>query len=259
MDQIQHQETRPRGIYLLPNLFTISSIFAGFYAIISTLKGNFESAAISIFIAMIMDSLDGRVARLTNTMTDFGAELDSLADMVSFAIAPAVLVYSFALFNLGKLGWLSAFVFAVAVALRLARFNTQLSKLGKRYFQGLPCPAGAAVIVGIIWSAIELNISSTAFSIILAIITVITGILMVSNIRYRSFKDTDFKNHVRFMVILLTVLIIVLISVDPAFVLCIIFTTYAISGPIATTYGLQKKKRAKKHLLKSLNIHYGQQ
>lgn len=247
------KDQRPRGIYLLPNLFTIGALFAGFYSIIASMKGNLESASISIFLAMIMDSLDGRIARLTNTMSAFGAELDSLADMVSFAIAPAVLVYVAALSDLGKLGWLTAFLYTVAVALRLARFNTQLGKFGKRYFQGLPCPAGAAVISSIVWAALELDIAPKPLCIFLAAITIFVSLLMVSNIRFRSFKDIDLKNHVPFVVILGTVLVIVLISVDPSLVLFIIFSGYAISGPIATIWGLRQKKRARKALLKKVN------
>ena len=252
MNEQNPKERRPRGIYLLPNLFTIGSLFAGFYAIVAAFKGSYEPAAISIFIAMIMDSLDGRVARLTNTMTPFGAELDSLADMVSFAIAPALLIYSWALSDLGKFGWLSVFIYTVSVALRLARFNTQVG--GKHYFQGLPCPAGAAVVTSLVWVGSDLSISQPTVNILLALVTILISALMVSNVRYRSFKDTDFKNNVPFVVILATVLIIVLISVSPAIVLLAVFSAYAISGPIMTIWGLQQRKRLKKELLKKRRL-----
>jgi CDP-diacylglycerol---serine O-phosphatidyltransferase len=244
--ELATKDQRPRGIFLLPNLFTIGALFAGFYAIVATLKGNFESAAFSIFIAMIMDALDGRVARLTNTMTAFGAELDSLSDMVCFAVAPALLIYSSSLCDLGKYGWITAFIYTVAVALRLARFNTQLGKFGKRYFQGLPCPAGAAVITSIVWSALDLEIATKPFAILLAIITILISIFMVSNIRYRSFKDIDFKNNVSFVYILLVVLIVVLVSIYPSLVLFSAFTGYAFSGPIVTIWGLRQRKLARK-------------
>lgn len=238
-----------RGIYLLPNLFTIGSFFAGFYAIIASFAGNYNNAAIAIFIAMIMDSLDGRVARLTNTMTSFGAEFDSLGDMVSFAVAPAVLAYTWTLSTLGKFGWLAAFIYMVAVALRLARFNTQLGNIDKRYFQGMPCPAAAAVVTSLIWICYDFEIVNKLAAIILASIMIIIGILMVSNIRFRSFKDTELKQHVPFVVFLVAVLIIVLITFDPSKVLFVIFTGYAISGPAATIWGLRQKRRLRKNFL----------
>ena len=243
-------ETRSRGIYLLPNLFTIGSFFAGFFAIIASYFSNYENAAIAIFIAMVMDSLDGRVARLTNTMTAFGAQLDSLADVISFAVAPAVLAYTWSLSTLGKFGWIVAFVYMIAVALRLARFNTQLGTADKRYFQGLACPAAAAVVSGFIWVCYDCEISSKPAVLALACIMLFVGVLMVSNIRFRSFKDAELKQNVRFVVILAMVFIVALITFDPAKVLFILFAGYALSGPIATIWGLQQKKRQRKRLLK---------
>ena len=163
---------KPRGIYLLPNLFTICSIFAGFFSMVSSFKGDYEIAAMAIFIAMIMDTLDGSVARLTNTLTPFGAQLDSLADMVSFAIAPALLVYTWNLYTLGKFGWISAFIYAVAVALRLARFNTQLEHPEKRFFQGLPCPSGAAIITSLVWISFDLGLTGKTIAITTAIVKI---------------------------------------------------------------------------------------
>lgn len=242
----QQKNGRRRGIYILPNIFTISALFAGFYAIIASGKGIYDNAAIAIFIAMIMDSLDGRIARLTNTVTDFGIQLDSLSDMVSFGIAPALVVYYWTLYNLGKLGWLCAFIYAVAVILRLARFNVQVKKIDKRYFQGLACTPAAGVIAGMVWTCSDFGLSGWIISIAAVAITVLIGILMVSKIRYRSFKDIDLKNNVTFFTILLLVLIIVLIAIAPAQILFIVFSLYALSGPVMTFWQLRKKRRQKK-------------
>lgn len=241
---------RPRGIYLLPNLFTIGALFAGFFAIISAFKGSCDHAAIAIFLAMIMDSLDGRVARLTNTMTNFGAEFDSLSDMVAFAIAPALLAYSWNLSSLGKFGWVAAFIYAVAVALRLARFNTQVGITGKKYFQGLPCPAGAAIVTSLVWICFDYTFTNQTTIWLLALTMIVVAALMVSNIRYYSFKEIEFKNNVRFVVILIVVLIIALVSIDPEKVLFVIFAGYALSGPIGTIWGLRQKKRLRKSTIK---------
>ena len=237
---------KPRGIYLLPNLFTIGALFAGFFSIISSFKGNCDVAAIAILLAMIMDSLDGRVARMTNTMTSFGAEFDSLSDMVCFAVAPALLAYSWNLSSLGKLGWTASFIYTVAVALRLARFNTQVDNTGKKYFQGLPCPAAAAIVSSLVWICFDYEFTNQTTIWFIATTMILVAILMVSNIRYRSFKDIEPKHNVRFAVILITVLIIALISIDPEKVLFVVFASYAISGPIGTIWGLRQKKRLRK-------------
>ena len=244
---------RPRGIYILPNLFTIGSLFAGFFAIVSSLKGNYEIAAISIFLAMVMDTIDGRVARLTNTMTAFGAQFDSMADMVSFAVAPAFLAYTWGLHTLGKLGWITAFIYTVAVALRLSRFNTQIDHVDKRYFQGLSSPASAAVVSSMIWICSDFAFTGLITTIILACTMVLLGALMVGNIRYRSFKDAELKRSVRFVMIIAMVLIVVLISIDPAKVLFTVSVGYAISGPIATIWGLQQKKKQRRRSLQHKN------
>lgn len=231
---------RSRSIYLLPNLFTISALFAGFYAIVAAMKGHFNTAALSIFIAMVLDSLDGRIARLTNTQSAFGAQLDSLSDMVSFGVAPALVVYTWSLSSLGKIGWLSSFLFAVATALRLARFNTASADASasdaKRYFRGLACPAGAACIASLVWMADEWGIAGPSINLLVAFITVLLAMLMVSNVRYRSFKDFDLKGRVPFMVILGIVLVYVLISLDPPQVLFVIFFGYALYGPVWDAY-----------------------
>ncbi len=243
MAKVSSDKQRRRGIYLLPNLFTITALFAGFYAIVASMRGHFETAAIAIFVAMIMDSLDGRVARLTHTESEFGAQLDSLADMVSFGVAPALVIYLWSLDSIGKVGWLGAFVFTVAVALRLARFNTQLGEGGKRYFKGLPCPAGAGVIAGMVWAASDLGMRGDTLSWVVMFITVSVGLLMVSNIRYRSFKDLDLKGTVSFVAILVVVLILVLVALDPPQLLFAIFFLYALSGPVAFLW--QGKRRAR--------------
>jgi CDP-diacylglycerol---serine O-phosphatidyltransferase len=236
---------RARGIYLLPNLFTLSALFAGFYAVVSAMKGNFEHSAIAIFVAMIMDSLDGRVARLTNTQTPFGAELDSLSDMVSFGVAPALVIYSFALSYVGKLGWLVAFIYAAAGALRLARFNIRHSH-DKRYFQGLPIPAAAAIVASLVWVCVDYSISGFSIRWIAFCMTLIVGLLMVSNVHYRSFKDLDLKGNVSFMVILFIVFIFVLISIDPPDVFLLLFVIYGISGPLTEFWHIYRKRRFKR-------------
>lgn len=237
---------RRRGIYLLPNLLTIAGLFAGFYAIVSAMEGYFNYAAIAIFIAMLMDFFDGRVARLTNTQSAFGAELDSLSDMVSFGVAPALVIYSWSLEGLGKLGWLAAFVFAAAGALRLARFNTQVLVADKRYFQGLPIPAAAGVLASMVWLCVDSEILGNMVSIFTAILAVLVAILMVSNMRYYSFKEIDLKGKVPFVAILLVVLVFVGISLDPPKILFLIFFGYALSGPILTLYALYKKRALRK-------------
>jgi CDP-diacylglycerol--serine O-phosphatidyltransferase len=238
-------ENRGRGIYLLPNLFTLTALFAGFYSIVAAMIGRFELAAIAIFIAMILDALDGRVARLTNTQTNFGAELDSLSDMVSFGVAPALLSYSWSLHALGKIGWLAAFIFTATVALRLARFNTRKST-DKRYFQGLACPAGAGIVASIIWLAEQQGFVGISFSIPMAIVTVGIGLLMVSNFPYRSFKDLDLKDRIPFFAMLLVALVLVLIAMDPPKVLFITLIGYGLSGPLVRLWVMLKKRRGLK-------------
>jgi CDP-diacylglycerol---serine O-phosphatidyltransferase len=233
---------RHRGIYLLPNLFTTGCLFSGFYAIVAAMGGRFEAAAIAIFIAMILDGLDGRVARMTNTQSAFGAEYDSLADMVSFGLAPALVVYVWALSDLGKLGWLGAFVYTAGTALRLARFNTQVGRADKRYFQGLASPAAAAVVAGMVWVGQDYQAEGTAMSIFATLLTVCVGLLMVSNVRYRSFKDLDLKGKVPFVAILAVVLVFVLVSLDPPQVLFAGFLVYAVSGPVGTLLSLRKRR-----------------
>lgn len=237
---------RRRGIYLLPNLFTTAGLFAGFYAIVAGMNGRYEAAAVAIFVAMVMDGIDGRIARLTHTQSDFGAEYDSLADMVSFGLAPALVVYSWGLHFLGKFGWLAAFVYAACAALRLARFNTQIGIIDKRYFQGLASPAAAAIIAGMVWSAHDFELQGTAIMVVALLITVLVSVLMVSKIRYYSFKDFNLKNKVPFLALLGLVSVIVLISSDPPRILLAVFLLYGISGPVLTLMQLRSKRLARK-------------
>jgi len=243
LEQNKFVKTRPRGIYLLPNLFTTAALFFGFYSIVAAVKGSFDIAAIAIFIAMVLDGLDGRVARMTNTQTAFGAEYDSLSDMVGFAIAPALLVYVWSLHTLGKMGWLVSFVYAAATALRLARFNTQAHDTDKRYFQGLPCPAAAAVVGGMVWCANYYDISGLYIAIPAAVVTFCAGALMVSRIRYYSFKQIDFTGKVSFIMIVVSVIVIAGIAIDPPQILFGIFLIFAASGPVMTLWQLRKMRR----------------
>jgi CDP-diacylglycerol--serine O-phosphatidyltransferase len=230
---------KSRGIYLLPNLFTTAAFFSGFYAIVAATNDKFEQAAVAVVIAMILDGVDGRVARMTNTQSEFGAEYDSLADLASFGLAPALVMYEWSLssmrdisWQMGKLGWLAAFIYAVAAALRLARFNTKASSTDKRYFQGLPSPSAAAVIVGMVWLCFDENIAGEDVAYLAWLLTVVIGILMVSKVSYYSFKDVDFQNRVPFFMILIVVLIFVLFAMNPPGVLFAGFFLYAMSGPV---------------------------
>ena len=231
-----------KGIYILPNLFTTGGLFAGFYAIVAATQGKFEPAAVAIFIAMVMDGLDGRVARMTNTTSDFGVEYDSLADMIAFGLSPSLVVYEWALMSKGKLGWLVAFIYVASVALRLARFNTQKVQ-DKRYFQGLPSPAGAAFMAALVWICVDRGVSAQSIVELVLVLTVAIGAAMVSNIRYRSFKDLDLKDRVPFVAILVVVLIYVIISLDPPTVLFFIATVYALSGPLSCLLRWRKRQK----------------
>ena len=244
--QAGDEKKRRRGIYLLPNLFTTGCLFSGFYAVVAAMGGRYEAAVIAVFIAMILDGLDGRVARLTNTQTDFGAQYDSLADMVSFGIAPSLVMYAWSLNQLGKLGWLGAFIYAAAAALRLARFNTQVGVADKRYFQGLASPAAAAAVMGGVWVAVDYGAQGADLVYGAFALTVACGILMVSNVRYRSFKDLDLKGKVPFVALLVVVLVFVFISIDPPQVLFCIFFLYALSGPVFMIPSVRQRRKAKR-------------
>lgn len=245
MDTNEPKKNRRRGIYLLPNLFTTGALFSGFYAITSAMNGQFELSAIAIFIAMVLDGLDGRVARLTNTQSAFGAEYDSMADMISFGAAPALVMYAWSLSALGKAGWVAAFVHAAGAALRLARFNTQLATQDKRYFQGLPSPSAAGIPAGFIWVAVKYEIPLESIQYIGLGMAVCTGLLMVSNFRYYSFKDIDLHGRVSFLWAILVMLLFALLYTNTPLVLFTIFTLYALSGPILTL-GRRRRMRSER-------------
>lgn len=236
---------RPKhGIYWLPNLLTTAALFCGFYSIISGVNGHYEHGAIAIFVAMIFDALDGRVARMANATSEFGAEYDSLSDMVSFGVAPAMLIYSWGLQNLGKLGWVAAFIYVAAAALRLARFNTQVGVADKRYFQGLPSPAAAGILAAFVWVVGDGSIGS--FTMMIALfLTVVAGILMVSNFRYHSFKEFRMKERVPFMTLLFILAVAVIILIDPATLLLLGLLAYAVSGFVMTLVGLKERREAR--------------
>ena len=241
---------RERSIYLLPNLFTTAALFAGFYAIVQSMNGRFEHAAVAIFIAMVLDGLDGRVARLTNTQSAFGAEYDSLSDMVSFGVAPALVLYVWALQPLGKLGWIAAFIYCVCAALRLARFNTKLDESDKRYFQGLPSPAAAALLAGLVWVAYDNGITGTEVFFgwlqmkwLAWIITIFAGLSMVSDLRFYSGKDINLRSSVPFVAVLLIALVFVLISYSPPVVLFAVSLLYALSGYMFWGYTRYRGRR----------------
>ena len=238
-----------KGIFLLPNLFTTGALFAGFYAIIASMKGNFELAAVAIFLAMLLDGLDGRVARLTNTQSAFGAEYDSLADMVSFGVAPSLVLYQWSLIYLadvspllGKLGWLAAFIYTTCTALRLARFNTQVGIADKRYFQGLASPAAAAVVMGAVWVCETYGIEGQDVTYAALILTAVSGGLMVSRFSYYSFKDLDLRQKVPFIAVLAVMLVFVLLSMETSTVLFFAFFLYMLSGPLVSFFRWNRKR-----------------
>lgn len=233
---VNGRTVRRQGIYLLPNLFTTGALFAGFYAIIAAMRGDFESAPIAILFALVFDGLDGRVARLTNTSSKFGAEYDSLSDMVSFGVAPALVVFSWALGDLGKFGWSAAFVYVACAALRLARFNTQIDTADKNYFTGLASPAAATIIASTVWVCHDLGwvgeALPTELAVVVGLLTAIVGFLMISNFPYYSFKGIDFHGRVPFVVMIAVVVIFGLVTLDPPSILLAAFLAYAASGPV---------------------------
>lgn len=236
-------KVRSRGIYLLPNLFTTAALFSGFYAIASAISGRYETAAILIFVSLVLDGLDGRVARMTNTQSDFGAEYDSMADMISFGAAPAIVMYLWSLSSLGQVGLIGAFVHLAGGALRLARFNTQLATQDKNYFQGLPSPAAASLLAGFVWVSEKYQYGAENLPWLVLILTVTTGLLMVSNFRYHSFKDINFKGKVPFVVMIFVMLGFAITLSNPATILCLFFFAYTLSGPIVTIVLMRRKRQ----------------
>jgi CDP-diacylglycerol--serine O-phosphatidyltransferase len=239
---------RRKGIYLLPNLMTTGALFAGFYAVVAAMRGDFESAAVAIFFAMILDGLDGRIARMTNTSSKFGAEYDSLSDMVSFGVAPALVMFSWALGELGKFGWSAAFVYVACAALRLARFNTQIDTADKNYFTGLASPAAAAVVASTVWVCHDLGWTGSDLpmevAVLVALLTTVLGLLMMANFPYYSFKGVDFRGRVPFVAMIVLVLVFSLVTLDPPSMFLLAFLVYAASGPVMQ---LQRWRKARQN------------
>lgn len=238
---------RRKGIYILPNLFTLAALFGGFYAVVMAMNGRFDMAAIGVFFAMVLDSLDGRVARMTNTQSAFGEQMDSLSDMVSFGAAPALIAYEWALKGLGRWGWIAAFVYCSCAALRLARFNVNTSVIDKRYFQGLPSPAAAALVTGFIWVMTDVGIAGPSVAWPMFALALYAGLTMVTNVPFYSFKDVHMKKSVPFAVIVLIALGIAIINIQPATVLFCLFVIYGASGYVV--YGWRKAKGVRTSLI----------
>lgn len=232
---VEGAPVRRKGIYLLPNALTTASLFSGFYAIVSAANGVFDNAAIAIFVSMILDGLDGRVARMTNTQSKFGEEYDSLADMVAFGVAPGLVAFFWSLNGFDKVGWAVTFIYVAGAALRLARFNTQIGSVDKKFFVGLPSPAAAACVAGLVW-CFHLFEPAAWITLLTMVVVAGAGVLMVSNILYRSFKDLDLRGRVPFAAILLVVLVFVVIALDPATVLFTGFLLYGLSGPVRSLF-----------------------
>jgi CDP-diacylglycerol---serine O-phosphatidyltransferase len=221
---------RRKGIYILPNLFTLAALFGGFYAVVMAMNERFDMAAVGVFSAMVLDSLDGRVARMTNTQSAFGEQMDSLSDMVSFGAAPALIAYEWALKGLGRWGWIAAFVYCSCTALRLARFNVNTQVVDKRYFQGLPSPAAAALVVGFIWLMNDQHVKGYEAAWVMFVVALYAGLTMVTNVPFYSFKDIQMKKTVPFVVIVLIVLAIAAVNTYPEGVLFGVFVVYGLSG-----------------------------
>jgi CDP-diacylglycerol--serine O-phosphatidyltransferase len=231
---------RSKGIYMLPNMITLAALFGGFYAIVMSMNGRFDLATMGIFVAMVLDSMDGRVARLTNTQSAFGEQMDSLSDMVSFGAAPALVAYIWVLKDIGRWGWIAAFVYCACAALRLARFNVNTGVVDKRYFQGLPSPAAAALVAGFIWLATELELERATLTWPVFVLTLYAGLTMVTNVPFYSFKDLSLKKSVPFATIVLVALGIAVINIHPPTVLFGLFVLYGLSG-----YGMYFWRKAK--------------
>lgn len=245
------KKVRHRGVYLLPNLFTTAALFCGFYAVVSAMHGNFAQAAVAIFAAMLLDSMDGRVARLTNTQSAFGEQYDSLADMVSFGVAPALVVFSWTLHDLGRWGWAAAFIYTACAALRLARFNTQIGVVDKKYFIGLASPAAAAVIASMVWVWHDIK-PVDGWAILIAVATAFTGLSMVSNFRYVSFKGLDFRGRVPFGFMLLIVMVFALLIIYQEQGLLALAIIYGLSAPVVWLYRALLKRLASSNSAKGV-------
>jgi len=245
-ESVNGRTVRHQGIYLLPNLFTTAALFAGFYAVIVAMRGDFENAAVAIVLAMVLDGLDGRIARLTNTSSKFGGEYDSLADMVSFGVAPALVVFSWALGDLGKFGWSAAFIYVACTALRLARFNTQIETADKQYFTGLASPSAAAIIASTVWVCSDQgwvgDAVPTELAVLVGLLTALVGFLMIANFPYYSFKTIELRRRVPFVVVIAVVLGFGLITLDPPSILLTAFLAYALSGPLIMVFKRRRRQ-----------------
>lgn len=239
------EHNQHRGVYLIPNLLTTSALFAGFFAIISSMNGDFSRACIAIFVAQLLDGADGRVARMTHTQSEFGAQYDSMSDIIAFGLAPAILAFQWSLSGMDKAGWVAAFIFVAGAALRLARFNVQIGKVDKKYFVGLASPAGAAVIWGTIWSLEEFGITGEQVSWLMVVLVPLVGIMMVSPVRYFSFKDISAQRRIPFFALLAIVLIFSLIALDPPRVLLGFALVYAFHGPVLEVGRLLRRQKKK--------------
>ena len=234
------ESRRSKGIYMLPNMVTLAALFGGFYAVVMAMNGRYDLATVAIFASMVLDSLDGRIARMTNTQSAFGEQMDSLSDMVSFGAAPALIAYEWTLRGLGRWGWIAAFVYCACAALRLARFNVNTGVVDKRYFQGLPSPAAAALVAGFIWLMTEIGVKPDEVSWVMFALTLYAGLTMVTNVPFYSFKDLSLKRSVPFAALVLVALGIAVINIDPPTVLFLLFVVYGLSG-----YGVYVWRRLK--------------
>ena len=250
LEQMEENHAKRKGVYLLPNLITTGALFAGFSAVVAAMDGNFVPAAVAIYIAMVLDGLDGRVARMTSTESDFGKQYDSLADMVSFGLAPSLVFYLWGVEHLeelgwlwGKLGWLVAFFFAVAAALRLARYNSRAAAADKRYFEGLPSPSAAAVVAGLVWISTVLEASGVVAMIAGLAVTATVGGLMVSRLPYYSGKDFNLGERIPFGYVLLIPAVFILISLNPPTVLFVLFFSYSLSAPLVAAWRWLRRRQ----------------
>lgn len=241
--EAQAENQHRRGVYLIPNLLTTSALFAGFYSIISSMSGDWAKACMAIFVAQLLDGADGRVARMTHTQSEFGAQYDSMSDIIAFGLAPAILAFQWSLSGMDKAGWVAAFIFVAGAALRLARFNVQIGKIDKKYFVGLASPAGAAVIWAVIWSLDEFGISGDQMTWLMLFLVPLIGIMMVSPIRYFSFKEISAQRRIPFFALLAIVMVFSLIALDPPRVLLGFALVYALHGPVMEVGRLMKRKK----------------
>ncbi|PIZ04191.1 MAG: CDP-diacylglycerol--serine O-phosphatidyltransferase [Gammaproteobacteria bacterium CG_4_10_14_0_8_um_filter_38_16] len=244
-DEKPNLSIRSRGIYLLPNLFTVGAMFAGFYAIVSSTYGDFQTAAIAIFIAMLLDGLDGRVARLTQTQSEFGAQMDNMSDMICFGVTPALVLYEWSLAGVGKVGWLVAFIYTVCTALRLARFLSMDDHEDKRYSRGLTTTMAAGFIASILWFCTKYDITGDSIKSIILGITLIVALLKVSTIPFRSFKDFDARDKIPFLAVVIIVLVLAFVALDPQDVFLAVFGLYVLSGPAMLVFRKLFKRKKK--------------